>query len=186
MLEWVLELDEKIFLTLNGLGSPYLDTFMIWMSDKYLWIPLYLYLIFRLYQQEGKKLLWPLITLIVVIICTDQTTAGFMKPYFERLRPCKDPALEDLIVIIGECRGKFGFASGHAANSFGLAAFFYFKERSLFSKGLLLWAAIVSYSRVYLGVHYPADILVGMLVGVFWAYVLYATMKSFRLRAKAY
>ncbi|WP_421889527.1 phosphatase PAP2 family protein [Marinoscillum sp.] len=186
MLDWLLALDEKIFLIFNGLGSPHLDTFMIWMSDKYLWIPLYLYLIFRLYQQEGKQLTWPLITLIIVIICTDQTTAGFMKPYFERLRPCKDPALENLMIVIGECRGKFGFASGHAANSFGLAAFFYFHERSRFSKVLLLWAAVVSYSRVYLGVHYPADILVGTLVGISWAYTLYTLMKHLRFKLRAY
>lgn len=186
MLEWVLQLDKELLLLLNGLGAPYLDTFMIWMSDKYLWFPMYLYLLFRLYQRYQKTFYFPLFALILVIVCTDQTTSTFMKPFFERLRPCKDETLSELLVVAGKCTGKFGFASGHAANSFGLAAFFYFLERSWVGKGLLAWAAIVSYSRIYLGVHYPGDVLVGAAIGVFYALMAYTFLTRFQDRIRAY
>lgn len=172
MLEWFLETDRELLLFLNGLGSPYLDQFMIWMSDKYIWFPLYLYLIYRMVAHHGRKFYEPLLALLLVIVITDQTTSSFMKPFFERLRPCKDPALDGLIQMINKCRGNFGFASGHAANSFGLAAFFYLKEKSTLGLVLVIWAAVVAYSRIYLGVHYPGDVLVGTALGWLAAFLV--------------
>ncbi len=166
MLEWLTELDKDFFLLINGLGHPYLDTTMIWLSNKYIWFPFYGYLIFRLFQGYGFSFYQPLIALILVVVIADQTTSGFMKPFFERLRPCHEPELEPFIVLVKGCGGSFGFASSHAANTFGLAFFFYLIEKSRLSIIMLIWAFLVSYSRVYLGVHYPLDILAGALVGV--------------------
>lgn len=170
MLDVLQEWDIELFLKLNGAGTPYLDEFMLFMSDKYVWIPLYLFLIFRLYQRHDKRFYLPLATIILVIVCTDQTTGSILKPFFERLRPCKEPMLDGLVYHLGKCRG-YSFASGHAANTFGLAAIVYFLERSRFSVALLLWAAIVSYSRIYLGVHYPADVITGALIGIGYAFI---------------
>lgn len=183
MLEWFQEIDKGLFLLFNGLGSPYLNCFMIFMSNKYVWIPLYLVLIYRLYQVHGLKLYLPLLALLLVILCTDQTTSTFMKPYFARLRPCKDPDLMGLMTIIDDCRGKFGFASGHAANSFGVASFFYLKEKSKPMIALMVWAGVVSYSRVYLGVHYPGDIIAGGLIGFSFAYLWLKLYQKITLKA---
>jgi undecaprenyl-diphosphatase len=101
-----------------------------------------------------------------MLLITDQSTSSLMKPFFQRLRPCRDPALESLVYNIGGCAGVFGFASSHAANTFGFAFFvnFLLKKQYRFLWLLYLWAFLVSYSRIYLGVHYPLDILGGILL----------------------
>lgn len=186
MLDWLLNLDKQLFIALNSAGSPYLDQFMIWMSDRYLWFPFYGYLLFRLYQHYGKRSYFPIIALIVVIVCTDQITSTLMKPYFGRLRPCKDPLLEGIIRVIGKCRGSYGFSSGHAANAFALAGFFYFLEKSTFTKIMLIWAAVIAYSRIYLGVHYPGDVLVGSVIGILFSLAGATLLQHFRPEFKAY
>ncbi len=173
MWENINQLDTEIFIFLNGLGSPYLDVIMRAFSNKFLWIPLYLYLIYRIYDQKKSKFLIWLGIVILVVSCTDQITSNLMKPFFERLRPCKDPLLSDVIAILDKCRGNFGFASGHAANSMGLAIIYFLIERSIFSKGLIIWALVVGYSRIYLGMHYPGDVLVGWSVGILAALLIY-------------
>ncbi len=178
MLEWFLNIDKELFITLNGLGSPYLDTVMTGVSDRYVWIPLYLYLIFRLYHRFGSKFYWSLGLVLLVILCTDQMTANLFKPFFERLRPCKDSSLDGLITTIGQCRGLYGFASGHAANSMGLAFIYFLMERSTFSKILIAWAVVVAYSRVYLGVHYPGDIIAGIILGITISTIVYKLLFS--------
>ncbi len=171
MIEWLKALDEALLLKLNGLGSPQLDAFMIFMSDKLVWIPLYLLLVFRLYFIYGKQLYQPLIVIGLVLLASDQTTSSFMKPFFERWRPCKDPGLTGLVLVVDKCRGLYGFASGHSANAFAVAGFFYFHDSKWIGVPLLLWAGIIAYSRVYLGVHYPGDILVGSMLGMTYSYL---------------
>jgi undecaprenyl-diphosphatase len=110
---------------------------------------------------------------MLTILLADQVTSGFMKPFFERLRPCHDPRWEGLLHNYGRCGGLYGFASSHAANTFGLATFLTLTLSSKV-KGiswLFVYALLVSYTRIYLGVHYPLDIVLGALVGVLAAYL---------------
>ena len=102
-----------------------------------------------------------------------------MKPYFQRLRPCLDGNINILIEVVKGCGGKYGFASSHAANSMGLAIFYLMilKRKKMLGYCILTWALLVGYSRVYLGVHYPGDILVGFLVGSFFGYLCYLTCR---------
>ena len=107
---------------------------------------------------------------------TDQFTSGLMKPFFERLRPSHEPALEGMVhMVSGYSGGKYGFASSHAANTFGIAMFLscLLKVEKPWINWLFLWAALVSYTRIYLGVHYPGDIIVGALIGVAFGWLVF-------------
>ena len=164
----MIQLDEQLFLYLNALGSESWDGFWLFMTKKFNMIPLYVVLLIFTFRKIGlNKGLWFVLTIALLISCTDQFTNLF-KDGFVRLRPCHDPDIAPLMRLVKDwCGGKYGFFSGHASNSFALAIFFvtFFKTISPAMRWLVLWAAIVAYSRVYVGVHYPIDILCGALFG---------------------
>jgi undecaprenyl-diphosphatase len=169
MIDKLIELDREAFLFFNGSYLPWLDPIMLFITSTIVWIPLYLILVYLIIK-EYKKEAWTIfLAIAITILLSDQITSSLMKPYFARLRPSQDPALEGLVHIVqGYKGGKFGFASSHAANTFGLATFFWLAlgGKRKWIAFLFLWAAVVTYTRVYLGVHYPGDIIIGALIGI--------------------
>lgn len=174
-MEWLIDIDERWFYLINQSGTAFWDNIMLFFTYKWSWIPLYLVLVAMIIIQEKKNSIWVLLTIGVVITICDMGSVHLFKNTFERLRPCH--ALDNVRLVTKGCGGPYGFVSSHASNVFGLAIILskVFNNKLLFV-ALFFWAAIVSYSRVYVGVHYPFDILAGMLWGTFVALLCYKLM----------
>lgn len=164
----IIQWDEQLFLYLNNHRQDSLDPLIALLSGKLIWLPLYAFFLFLIIRQYRNGSIWVLAGVGLAILMADQVASGMMKPFFERLRPCHDPRFEGLVYNYSGCGGMYGFVSSHASNTFALAIYLtlVFRNRIKGFGWLFLWAALVSYTRVYLGVHFPLDILVGALVGV--------------------
>lgn len=169
------QVDKELLLYLHNLSSPFLDTMMAGITKKYNWLPLYLVLLVALYRQFGWQAIYSVIAVVVLIALSDQITSSVMKPLFGRLRPCHDQEIGHLIRIITRCGGEYGFVSSHAANSFSVTTFFIllFGKSHRYIWWLMVWPLLFSYSRIYLGVHYPLDILGGAVVGIGLGYLVF-------------
>lgn len=182
-MEILVDLDKSLFIFLNSLGLELFDSLWMFITDKRSSIPLYLFLIYYIYKKlSNTEFIKYLVFIIILIVFTDQTSNLF-KDYFERLRPCHDETINSHIRIVkASCGGLYGFFSAHAANSFALASFFYFSFKSFSSnfKYLFLWAIVVSYSRIYIGVHFPADVIFGLFFGMFLGYLF--SQASFKVK----
>ena len=175
MIDKLLQFDTELFLFLNSLHSDFFDTTMWFISGKLSWLPLYAIIIFFIIKKFKKKSILIIASLILVIVFSDQISVHLFKDVFQRLRPCHNPQISNIVHIVNNhCGGKYGFVSSHAANTFALATFIsYIFKNKYVSYSIFLWAAIVSYSRIYLGVHYPCDIIGGALLGIIIAIFFY-------------
>lgn len=160
--------DRSLFLWLNRLGSEPFDNFWIMVSDKWIWIPLYVILLYLIYKNYSRKALFYVVIFIGLGVAASDQISGIFKDGIARLRPCHDPLLEGVMRKV-RCGGSYGFYSAHASNTFFIAMFvarmLYRRVRGM-GRLLFLWAAVVSYSRIYLGVHFPLDVFFGATVGV--------------------
>lgn len=168
MLEQLLACDRALFLAINSLHTPLSDALMTFVSGKLTWLPFYLFLMALAWYYKGSKgLLWLLVGTGLCVLLADRLSVMAFKNVFQRLRPCHDPLLQGQVWLPdGHCGGLYGFISSHAANVFAVATFIalYLRHRWL-TWTLLLWAALVSCSRIFMGAHFPGDILGGALVG---------------------
>ncbi len=142
---------------------------MYWASNRFVWIPLYLFFFFLAYKQVGKRIWLLALAALLLIVLSDQLSNHAFKNVFLRYRPCHNILIQAQVHLNGSCGGTYGFVSSHAANTFALAMllFLFFKNKiKYFGPGIFFWAAFVSYSRMYNGLHYPADIAVGAILGM--------------------
>lgn len=170
MMNKLIHWDTELLVYFNNLGTNFWDPFWIQVSGVVMWIPLYALLLFFIVKKKSGKAMWfALLAIVLNVVLTDQGSVQLFKEQFLRLRPCHvDEILERIRLVKGRCGGQYGFISSHATNTFGLAllAGNLLKPHFKYALPLLiLWAALVSYSRVYLGVHYPGDILGGAIFG---------------------
>ncbi len=191
MFEQIKAWDTSFFVWLNHQNHPWADIFMLWATGDTAWLPLYGLLIGFIVFYYQRKSWVVLVAIVLLITVADQFASGFLKPTVQRLRPCHEPELQNQIhLVVPNCGGTYGFVSSHAANTVALAVFLVGLARrkqqanaiarnyaKIFDIFLYSWALVVSYSRIYVGVHYPLDVLFGGLSGATWAVILLQTGK---------
>lgn len=183
MIERLIEKDHELFLFLNNLGNENWDWFWLAVTDKWTAIPLYAVLVFLLFKKFGWKFTLMLLVCVTLLITTTDQLGNLFKDGFQRLRPCGQEGVKEFTRMVAAYCGKYGYFSAHASNSFGVAIFLGLVFKEYFPKliwFLLLWASIVAYSRIYLGVHYPGDIITGALIGSFFGFLYYLLQRFLR------
>ena len=179
MIEFLENIDHKLLLLLNGLHFDCLDPVMFAISSKWFWIPIVIIFFYFIIKKYKKKFWIPLLIAIICFAITDQVS-HITKESYKRYRPSHNLELAQKVHVVNDYRGgQYGFFSGHATSSFGLALItLLFVKRKLYTYIIIAWAVLVSYSRIYLGVHFPSDIFIGVLVGLSVAFLVWKTMKS--------
>ncbi len=170
MLDMLLQWDYSAFLAVNpGMHHPWLDAVMPWLRNKYFWAPLYVGLALFLWINLRGKGLWIIVGAVVAIAMSDTISSKVLKPLVQRERPCRDVWVRDRAEVLVPCGGGYSFPSSHATNHFALAAYLVGTMGRFFRKGRygwLVWAASVAFAQVYVGVHFPIDVLCGALLGL--------------------
>ena len=174
--------DTNLFLLINGFHSSFFDGFMYAVSEKFIWFPLYISVLFVLIKHWTKESIWLVLIFILCIVVSDQVSSDILKNLVKRLRPSHVENLKGLVHLVnGYTGGKFGFASSHAANAIGFATLSSLVlNKRIYTYSIFAWAIIIAYSRIYLGVHYPLDVFGGILIGVIAALGCYWLIVKFR------
>jgi membrane-associated phospholipid phosphatase len=171
MLDWISHIDQQIFFQINHcMSNSLFDTIMPWIREKFTWVPLYALVLYLIIRKHKAQTVWVIGFAILTLILADQISAHLIKPWVGRLRPCNNPNISDMVHLRVACGSGFSFVSSHATNHFALAIYFisvFAKPSNRFYVTLffLFWAALISFAQVYVGVHYPLDVLSGAVIG---------------------
>jgi undecaprenyl-diphosphatase len=174
MLEKIISLDKQLLVYLNGLGSATFDPFWLLITDLKNWIPFFIFLIYLVYKKLGTKQTLIIILFVTIILTLNNTITELFKSTFERLRPCNDPEIKEIIRRV-KPSSSFSFFSGHSSNTMAIFIFLYpiLKNHYKYAVLLILWPFIFAYSRVYLGLHFPTDIICGYTCGIITGFVFF-------------
>jgi membrane-associated phospholipid phosphatase len=188
-LNWLDHLDKMLFtLIQHDADHSVLDTIMPVLREPLIWVPLYVFMLYYAIRQGSARALPFIILTLLTFAITDTVAAQLLKPLFGRLRPCNDPQIQSIVRGLVDCGGLYSMPSNHAANHFGLAAFWYFSIRRMNGRKwvwLWWWAAAISYAQVYVGKHYPFDILAGALFGLLTGWGIYRLFAYWESRQHA-
>jgi len=186
-MDFLKSIDTSLFLAINRCHNPAMDFIMYWLSDRMIWVHMYIvFILLIIYYYKYKALILLLGVGLVILVC-DQLASGLLKELVHRLRPSHEPSLAGLIHINGGPGGLYGFASSHAANAFGMATFLWLTMRPWLKwmrYWLVIWASLVSYSRIYNGVHYPADVITGVMIGIIVGWIFARLFMYFDIKLK--
>ncbi|MCF6169852.1 MAG: phosphatase PAP2 family protein [Bacteroidales bacterium] len=181
MIDYLNTIDTELFLLINGWHNPFFDALMVFASGKLSWLPLYILLLYLIVRQYKWKSWLVLVFIGLIILAADQLSVHAFKNIFQRLRPCHNEEVKLLAHTVTGCGGQYGFVSSHAANSFALAGFISLllhKVHKWLPPALLFWGLLIAYSRVYLGVHYPGDVIAGAVLGLLIGWLLYLVFRE--------
>ncbi len=177
MLDWIQHIDTQLFFHINHcVKNDFFDVIMPLARDKYTWIPLYALLVFLIIRKYKTQSVYVLGYALLALVLADQLSASVIKPLVQRLRPCNDPSIIQYVHNeLVDCGSGFSFVSSHATNHFALAIYFIMvfakpSNRFFVVLGFVVWAGLISFAQVYVGVHYPFDVLVGALLGMLIGY----------------
>ncbi len=179
MIETIEKFDTELFLYLNGFHNQILDVVMYYVSEGWFWAPVYLWILYVVKKKYGTKVFFVFIGgLGLSVLLSDRISVELFKEVFQRYRPCHNLDIREMVHTVNKCGGKFSFVSSHATNYFGVSVLTaLFLRRRTATIWLLLWAGLIALSRVYLGVHYPADVSCGALLGTAIACVVFMLCK---------
>ena len=185
-MDFFIALDRQIFLALNALHAPWLDQVMYWISDTSIWLPLYAFLVYRIFViLPRKQAVVAVLCVAAAVTLSDQLSSKVIRPRVERPRPTWNEEISAQVHTVNDYRGgHYGFPSSHAANTFCAAVLIILLLRKPWTRLMLVWALVVSYSRIYLGVHYPSDIVVGAALGSLCAGGAYVAFRKITANLK--
>ena len=185
MIEELLKLDTQLFLFLNSLGNESWDEMWRIITEKWSSIPLYVFLLYLVYKDLGLKGAFIVLVVAAILVVASDQLANLFKYGVERPRPCQEESLKGLMRFVADRCGRFGYFSAHASSSMGAAVFIglLLKPSYKYIPFLLLfWALLLGYSRIYLGVHYPLDVITGMLFGGILGWLAFKLQSVLRSR----
>jgi undecaprenyl-diphosphatase len=183
MFEKIISLDKQLLVFLNGLGSETFDPLWLILTKQINWIPFFLVLLYLVYKKLGTQQTLVIVLFVAVLLTVNNTITELFKAYFQRLRPCNDPEIKNIIRNV-KPSNSFSFFSGHSSNTMAVFVFLYaiFKRHYKYFGWFVIWPLIFSYSRIYLGLHFPTDILCGYTCGIIMGLLTYKAFQLLQIR----